>query len=616
MAIVGIDLGTTNSLVAAYKDGRPLLIPNQFGELLTPSVVSVDGDGRVLVGSIARERLVTQPSRTAARFKRKMGTDAVYKLGGRRFTPEQLSACVIKQLVADAEAYLGERVDEAVVSVPAYFDVAQRAATKRAGALAGVHVERLVNEPSAAALGHHLGDRAQTGEFPDDETFVVFDFGGGTLDVSVVDCFDNVVSISAVAGDNHLGGLDFDMAIAQEACRINGVGINSLGAAERATLLREAEAAKQDLAADDDHAFLRSSNPLLPKPLHLTNQALFELCAPLFTRIEGPLKQAVYDSDVPAEEISCTVLVGGSSRMPVVRRYLQRLLAVPVTSADECDVAVALGLGAYVGIKQRARGMRDLVLTDICPYSLSTAVRNPNPPFEPLASFLIERNTILPASRSQVYANSQVGSRQATVEVYQGENVYAKDNARLAEFSFKLPYNPKETEPFTVTFTYDINSILGIEVLVHSTGEVSRRVYNGSGWSDDEESLVRLQEVQLGLRMDPARIDAELALERALRVAAEGGEALRDFLRVVTSDFASSLNTNSLKVLIQKTRQLNALLDQIEEGKSNNAFFRSADVDQMNEFDWDLNIEDEDEDVDADADADDEGEGRASGGGR
>ena len=568
MAIVGIDLGTTNSLAAVYKDGRAQLVPNQFGEFLTPSVVSVDKDGRAVVGRIAQERLVTQPQDTVARFKRKMGTDAVYNLGGRRFTPEALSACVIGQLVADAQEFLGERVDEAVVSVPAYFDVAQRAATKRAGALAGVRVERLVNEPSAAALGHHFSSEgavaaAAADGYPPDETFCVFDFGGGTLDVSVVDCFDNVVGISAV--------------IAQEACRINGISLNALGASRRETLLREAERAKRELTDRDSHAFLRSSIPALPQVLHLTNKGLFELAVPLFTRIERPLKQAVYDSDVPAEEISRAVLVGGSSRMPVVRDYLKRLLAVPVTCEEDCDVAVALGLGTYVGIKQRARGVDSLVLTDICPHSLSTDVRNPHPPFEPLASVLIPRNTTLPASSSQVYANSQVGAREARVAVYQGENVYAKDNKQLAELMVPLPRNASEQEPFTVTFTYDINSILGVEVRVHSTGEVTRRVYNGSSWDEGEGVLATLQEVQLSARMEPARVDAELALERALRVAAEGSDCVRDYLRVLTCDFASSLNSNSLKLLITKTRQLNAVLDRIEDDKADNAFFRHGD---------------------------------------
>ena len=582
MAIVGIDLGTTNSLAAVYKDGRAQLVPNQFGEYLTPSVVSVDKDGRAVVGRIAQERLVTQPQNTVARFKRKMGTDAVYDLGGRRFTPEALSACVIGQLVADAQDFLGECVDEAVVSVPAYFDVAQRAATKRAGALAGVRVERLVNEPSAAALGHHFSSEGAVaaiaaGEFPPDETFCVFDFGGGTLDVSVVDCFDNVVSISAVAGDNHLGGSDFDLLIAREACRINGVGFDAMGVAQRETLLREAELAKRDLTERDSQAFLRSSIPALPQALQLTNKRLFELAEPLFTRIERPLKQAVYDSDVPAEEVSRAVLVGGSSRMPVVRGYLERLLAVPVTRADDCDVAVALGLGTYVGIKQRAQGVGGLVLTDICPQSLSTDVRNPRPPFEPLASVLIPRNTTLPASSSHVYANSQIGSREARVAVYQGESMYVKDNKQLAELMVALPRNDREQEPFTVTFTYDINSILGVEVRVHSTGEVTRRVYNGSRWDEGEGALAALQEVQLSARMEPARVDAELAFERALRVAAEGSDRIRDYLYVLTSDFASSLNSNSLKLLIAKTRQLNAVLDRIEAARGDSAFFRHAD---------------------------------------
>ena len=487
--IVGIDLGTTNSLAAVYKDGRAQLVPNQFSEFLTPSVVSVDKDGRAVVGRIAQERLVTQPQDTVARFKRKMGTDAVYNLGGRRFTPEALSACVIGQLVAARAGVFGRACGRGG---------GERSRLLRRGAAGGDQARGRACGRSRGTFGQralrrgagrHFSNEgavaaAAADGYPPDETFCVFDFGGGTLDVSVVDCFDNVVGISAVAGDNHLGGGDFDLLIAQEACRINGIGLNALEASQRETLPREAERAKRELTDRDSHAFLRSSIPALPQVLHLTNKRLFELAEPLFTRIERPLKQAVYDSDVPAEEISRAVLVGGSSRMPVVRDYLERLLAVPVTCEEDCDVAVALGLGTYVGIKQRARGVDRLVLTDICPHSLSTDVRNPHPPFEPLASVLIPRNTTLPASSSQVYANSQVGAREARVAVYQGENVYAKDNKQLAELMVALPRNASEQEAFTVTFTYDINSILGVEVRVHSTGEVTRRVYNGSSWDE------------------------------------------------------------------------------------------------------------------------------------
>ena len=219
MAIIGIDLGTTNSLAAVWKEGESVLIPNAFGETLTPSAVSVDEDGTILVGKVAKERLVSHPQFSASSFKRLMGTNSKLALGGQTFSPEELSAFVLRRLREDAEAYLGEKVEEAVISVPAYFNDNQRSATKAAAQLAGLRADRLINEPSAAALACRMRDTGR------DQSFLVFDFGGGTLDVSVVDCFDTVIEIAAVAGDNHLGGDDFDVAIARRFCEQNGAPV-------------------------------------------------------------------------------------------------------------------------------------------------------------------------------------------------------------------------------------------------------------------------------------------------------------------------------------------------------------------------------------------------------
>ena len=240
MAVIGIDLGTTNSLAAVWQQDRSRLIPNALGDVLTPSAVSIDEDGTVLVGEAARQRLVSHPERSAAAFKRAMGTDRTYSLAGRTFTPEELSALVLRQLKQDAEAFLGEPVEEAVISVPAYFNDRQRAATKRAGQLAGLRVERLVNEPSAAALSCYKPEEGEA-------SFLVFDFGGGTLDVSVVECFDNVVNILAVSGDNALGGNDFDEVIAHLFCVENGLDYRGLDRAAKAILLEQAEKCKQAL---------------------------------------------------------------------------------------------------------------------------------------------------------------------------------------------------------------------------------------------------------------------------------------------------------------------------------------------------------------------------------
>ncbi|WP_080803294.1 Hsp70 family protein [Arabiibacter massiliensis] len=564
MALIGIDLGTTNSLAAAFVDGESVLIPNRFGEFLTPSVVHVDSQNQVTVGKLAKERLISQPERTASLFKRLMGTDATVKLGRRKFTPAELSSLVIRQLCADAEAFLGEPVEEAVVSVPAYFDVAQRAATKQAGALAGVRVERLVNEPSAAALSVH--------EQGVDEAFVVFDFGGGTLDVSVVDCFDNVVGISAVSGDNRLGGSDFDRIIASLLCRENGASFDELDRCAQESVLRTAERAKRALQVSDV-AEVRSPLPQLPRPATLTNALLFKLADGLFDRMKKPIKQAVYDSDIPSEDISKVVLVGGSCHMPIVRSYLAELLNVGVTDDGDCDVAVARGLGAYVGIKQRASEVRDIVLTDICPFSLSTAVSNPDPPYYELASVLIPRNTILPSSATNRYSATVPGQKGIRIAVYQGEGVYAKDNAKLTEFEVKIPVNRKECEAMELTYTYDINAILAVEAKVLSTGKVTRLVYAGDGWSADKRAVARIDSVKLAVASDSRTLDHDCLVERALRMAAESDEETRDYLVGLLAQYERVARSNSARIFSQKTREFGEILDLIDSMKESDGIF-------------------------------------------
>lgn len=592
MAIIGIDLGTTNSLVAAFVDGKSALIPNQFGELLTPSVVSLDADGSMLVGKIAKERMVFAPDRTAAYFKRLMGTTAKVTLAERDFSPEELSSFVIRQLVHDAEAYLGETVEEAVVSVPAYFDVSQRAATRRAGALAGIKVQRLVNEPSAAALSC----RGWTPESPDewvlpaeefDENFIVFDFGGGTLDVSVVECFDNVISISAVSGDNMLGGRDFDLAIAKEMCRNNEIALDDLSGTERESLLRAAEAAKRDLSVTEE-AFVTSASPKLAKPLMVTNESLFKLSGALFNRMQKPIKQAVGDSDIPSDEISRIILVGGSCQMPIVARYLKELLAIDVANAGDCEYSVAKGLGLYAGIRERQGAVRDLVLTDICPFSLSTDVANPNPPYDELSHVIIPRNTTLPASRSHPFFAQQpdraeallmrskrVGTREIDVNVFQGEGIYTKENKMLAKLKAVVPVNFDDDEEFTVTFIYDINAILIVEIHVLSTGETTRYVYTGDSWSAGDECASLVEDVKLSLALDTMHAESQFVIERAKRVAMEGNEAVREYVIDLLAQYVHLVDSNDLRSVVENTRELNLILTRIEESKGGDEIFRS-----------------------------------------
>ena len=393
MAIIGIDLGTTNSLAAVWRNGRAELIPNGAGEYLTPSAVSIDEDGTVLVGQAARDRLITHPERTAALFKRDMGTEKQFDLGGRKFTPEELSALVLRKLKEDAEAYLGEPVAEAVVSVPAYFAEAARTATKRAGALAGLTVERLVNEPSAAAVAGRIG------EGDEEKTCLVFDFGGGTLDVSLVERFDNVVSVTAVSGDNRLGGRDFDKAIAQGFCEDCGIDWDSLERAQRELLLRQAEQCKIALTNRKNVLMVCALGEGEPVSLTLTNEWLIRKGASLFKRLTAPIRRVLADSGLRAESLDELVMVGGSSRMPSVRGYIAKTLGREPAAGARPDTAIALGAGICGGMKARAEGLRELVLTDVCPFTLGTNVANPADPARPILSPIIERNSVLPSSK-------------------------------------------------------------------------------------------------------------------------------------------------------------------------------------------------------------------------
>ena len=295
MAVIGIDLGTTNSLASVWRNGKIELIPNSFGEYLTPSVVSFGEDGEIFVGKVAKERLITAPTVSFAEFKRNMGTSYQYFGNGKYYTAEDLSSFVLRRLREDAEAYLGEPVTEAVISVPAYFNDDKRCATKNAGKLAGLHVERLINEPSAVALKHHMG-------VEDAETFIIFDFGGGTLDVSLVDAFDNMVEIQAVSGDNYLGGKDFNELIAEEFYRENHLDKTTVTGEEQGIILKEAEALKRELSSQDEverKVYVRNQE----YRMRMTNQHLIHIGKELFKRMSMPIRRVINDSGMSTEEI-------------------------------------------------------------------------------------------------------------------------------------------------------------------------------------------------------------------------------------------------------------------------------------------------------------------------
>ncbi len=506
MAMIGIDLGTTNSLACVYRNGRAELIPNALGEYKTRSAVSVLEDGSVLVGAAAAERLITHPETTAASFKVWMGTDRIITLGEHSFQPEELSALVLRQLASDAEQYLGEPVTEAVISVPAYFNDNQRCATKLAARIAGLTVERLINEPSAAALYHrHTAGRG-------DCQMMVIDFGGGTLDVSIVECFENIIEITAIAGDNRLGGNDIDRAIAVHFCQENGITLEDLPPAARASLLRQAETAKFALSGTPAAVIALQAGET-QYGMTLTCALLRRLCDPVFRRVREVISRAMKNRERESR-IDEVILVGGSSQLTVFGDFLEELFGRRPAVAENPGDIVALGVGLCAGIKERSEDLRDVVMTDVCPFSLGVATYNDTRDDMPHMAFLIQRSSMLPACHQETFYTLFNNQRALRFDIYQGEGYYASENLKLGEIEVQVPPGPAGRQSATVTFTYDIDGIL--HVSVHSSGGDHRdRLILNPKISDTalERAKERIEKIRLA-----AQEDGQLLLERALRL--------------------------------------------------------------------------------------------------
>ena len=555
MAIIGIDLGTTNSLAAVWRGGRSELIPNAAGEYLTPSVVSVDEDGSILVGAAARDRLISHPERTAAGFKRSMGSSRRYELGGKSFTAEDLSAFVLRRLREDAESYLGEVVEEAVISVPAYFAEAQRAATKRAGALAGLTVERLVNEPSAAAVAGRIGE----GE--EDKMCLVFDFGGGTLDVSLVERFDNVVSVTAVSGDNYLGGRDFDELIARGFCQDCNLNFDSLSRQRQETLIRQAETCKMALTGQEP-VIMAVSDEEISASLALTHEWVIRKSSALFQRMLVPVRKVFMDAGVRAEELDELVMVGGSSHMPAVRRYIAKALGREPAAGARPDTAIAVGAGICSGMKARAGDLRELVLTDVCPFTLGINVLNEAEPERSLMSPIIERNSVLPTSKEGTYYTARDNQQAIDVKVYQGEQRYCDDNTFLGHLEIAVPPGPRGQQYVRVRFTYDINGLLEVDV-VSKEGQSARLVLQGSGMTEAEVEQ-RLKELET-LKMHPRDQEGPRTLiARGERLYAMTVGQMRDQVAAALDWYQMQLSTQEGLRIAKASRRTAVFFDQVE----------------------------------------------------
>ena len=567
MTILGVDLGTTNSLAVVYKEGKPVRIPNAYGEYVTPSAVSIL-DGKIVVGKLAKERLITHPECSASLFKRNMGSDVTYTLDRKEYDSATLSSFVVKQLIEDAQNYLHEEISEVVISVPAYFNARQRQDTKRIGELLGIKVERLINEPSAAAIACHMDDEY--------ETFVVFDFGGGTLDVSVVDCFENVISINAISGNNHLGGTDFDRAMAEYFCLKNELNYNVLDSSFQQSILRTCEQAKIKLS---------TQNVVEVSLVHLNKNyncifdenVLFNTTHSLLESCKNVIGKAVKDSGFSASELDSLILVGGSSKMPVLQHYLSDALNIPVLKEEHMDSLVVLGLGKYIGIKQRDENIKDVVVTDICPFSLSTSTYNEQNPDLELSTVLIPKNSVLPTSKKMTLRTVHKGQTKVNISVFQGQAMYAKENLFLGQAFIHVPRNMHDYESFDLIYSYDINSMLYVEAVVHSTKEhYIFRVSKGDVLEKVDASvrLDSIKEVSLGLYQNN-EVDALLA--RIERIYREVDEETQDYLMKLHTEFTKDMESliNNIQKRKRLINQVSRILDQIEE---------SQNVDQLDIF--------------------------------
>ena len=497
--VIGIDLGTTNSCVAVMEGGEPVVIPNSEGNRTTASVLGISKAGERLVGQVAKRQAITNPDNTVSSIKRHMGTDYKVTVAGTAYTPQEISAMILQKLKADAEAYLGEAVTEAVITVPAYFTDSQRQATKDAGKIAGLNVLRIINEPTAASLAYGMDKE-------DDQTVLVFDLGGGTFDVSILELGDGIFEVKATSGNNRLGGDDFDEKVIDwmlvEFKKETGIDLaNDKTAMQR--LKEAAEKAKIELST------VTSSNINLPfitmnenGPQHLdltlTRAKFNELTADLVEKTMGPTRQALKDAGLSANDIHKVILVGGSSRIPAVQEAIKNLLGKEPFKGINPDECVAIGAAIQGGVL--AGEVKDVVLLDVTPLSLGIETLGG------VFTKIVERNTTIPVSRQQVFTTAADNQTSTDIHVLQGEREMAQYNKTLGRFTLMdIPPAPRGIPQIEVKFDIDANGIVNVSAKDLGTGKEQRITIKSSSGLSDAEIDQMIKDAELNAEADKKR---------------------------------------------------------------------------------------------------------------
>ena len=564
--IIGIDLGTTNSCVAVTEGGKPTVIANTEGARTTPSVVAFTKTGERLVGEPAKRQAVTNAEKTIASIKRDMGTDNGRTIDGKKYSPQQISAMILQKLKADAESYLGEKVTEAVITVPAYFNDAQRQATKDAGKIAGLDVKRIINEPTAAALAYGLDNEKE-------QKILVYDLGGGTFDVSIIEIGDGVIEVLATNGDTHLGGDDFDNKIIQwmidEFKKQEGIDLSGDKMAMQ-RLKEAAEKAKKELSsATTTNINLPFITATAEGPKHfdmnLTRAKFDELTSDLVERTAIPVQNALKDAGMTASELGQVLLVGGSTRIPAVQDKVRQLTGKEPSKSLNPDECVAIGASIQGGKLAGDAGAGEILLLDVTPLSLSIETMGG------VATRLIERNTTIPTKKSQIFSTAADNQTAVDINVVQGERQFARDNKSLGQFRLDgIPPARRGVPQIEVTFDIDANGIVNVSAKDLGTGKEQHITITAGSNMSDEDIDKAVKEAAEYEAQDKKRKEAIDARNDAESFVFQTEKALEEVGDKIDANEKASLETdlNDLKSLLESTKDAEMTEDQVSELKS------------------------------------------------